>query len=118
MKTDKQGRRIWMALFAICSMCSLDARAQSPGCATRFIFCAGCDTFTTFRCRAERSAQFATAPAALSSAKRLWSARAVEFMVPQMRPTAPIRQIPASSAVIHSRLTLTTSDRDNVWSRT
>ena len=47
MKTDKRGRRIWMALFAICSMCSVEARAQSPGCATRFIFCAGCDTFTT-----------------------------------------------------------------------
>jgi len=36
-----------IALIAIASIYSADASAQSPGCATRFFFCAGCDTFTT-----------------------------------------------------------------------
>jgi hypothetical protein len=38
---------IWTALVAIASIYSTGTRAQSPGCATQFTFCAGCDTFTT-----------------------------------------------------------------------
>jgi hypothetical protein len=47
MNYTSLGRAIWTALVAIVSVYSADAVAQSPGCATRFTFCAGCDTFTT-----------------------------------------------------------------------
>ena len=47
MNCVRLGHTIWMALIAIGSIYSNDARAQSPNCATRFRFCAGCDTFTT-----------------------------------------------------------------------
>jgi hypothetical protein len=47
MNFDRLGHAIWMALIAIASIYASDAVAQSRGCATRFTFCAGCDTFTT-----------------------------------------------------------------------
>ena len=47
MNYVKLGRTSGMALAAIASMFATAARAQSPGCATQFRFCAGCDTFTT-----------------------------------------------------------------------
>jgi hypothetical protein len=43
----KLGHAISMALVAIGSIYSTGAAAQARGCATRFIFCTGCDTFTT-----------------------------------------------------------------------
>jgi hypothetical protein len=51
----KFGSAIWTVVIAISSLCSIDVRAQgreTPArggsyCATRFMFCAGCDTFTT-----------------------------------------------------------------------
>jgi hypothetical protein len=36
-----------MAVVAVVAMDASDTRAQSAGCATRFRFCPGCDTFTT-----------------------------------------------------------------------
>jgi hypothetical protein len=42
----------WVVIIAILSMYSADAYAQSRGCASRFRFCAGCDTFTTISVRA------------------------------------------------------------------
>jgi hypothetical protein len=47
MNFDRLGHAIWMAFIAIASIYASDAVAQSRGCATRFTFCAGCDTFTT-----------------------------------------------------------------------
>src|SRR5262249_40904100 len=47
-------RTIWMSFVAITSVYSADALAQSPGCATRFTFCAGCDTFTTISVQTEK----------------------------------------------------------------
>src|SRR5258708_22252514 len=47
MNCIRLGRMIRKSLVAIASVYSADALAQSPGCATRFTFCAGCDTFTT-----------------------------------------------------------------------
>ena len=47
MNDASLSRTTSMALVAIASIYSADARAQSPGCATRFLFCADCDTFTT-----------------------------------------------------------------------
>jgi|SRR5712671_7072316 len=51
MNCVRLGHTIWMALIAIGSIYSNDARAQSPGCVSRFTFCAGCDTFTTITVR-------------------------------------------------------------------
>jgi hypothetical protein len=45
MNYTKLGRVIWVALVA--SVYSADAGAQSPGCATPFMLCSGCDTSTT-----------------------------------------------------------------------
>jgi len=47
MKCDRLGHTIRMALVAVASIYASEAGAQSPGCASRFTFCAGCDTFTT-----------------------------------------------------------------------
>jgi hypothetical protein len=47
MKCDRLGHTIRMALIAVASIYASDAGAQSRGCASRFSFCAGCDTFTT-----------------------------------------------------------------------
>jgi hypothetical protein len=52
MNYIKLGQTIWIALVAMASVYSADALAQSPGCATRFTFCAGCDTFTTISVQA------------------------------------------------------------------
>jgi len=43
----KLGRAMGMALVAVGSIYSTGADAQVRGCATRFTFCTGCDTFTT-----------------------------------------------------------------------
>ena len=45
-------RAIWMALVAVISTYASHADAQSRGCATRFTFCPGCDTFTTISVQA------------------------------------------------------------------
>src|ERR1700730_1778092 len=47
MKCDRLGYAIRVALIAVASIYASDAGAQSPGCVSRFTFCAGCDTFTT-----------------------------------------------------------------------
>jgi hypothetical protein len=47
MNCDRLGRTIGMALVAVASIYASDAGAQARGCASRFSFCAGCDTFTT-----------------------------------------------------------------------
>ncbi|SRR5260221_5257899 len=47
MNYNRLAHTIWIALAAIASIYASDAGAQTPGCATRFTFCAGCDTFTT-----------------------------------------------------------------------
>ena len=47
MSCMRLSRTIWRALIAFACVYATDAPAQSPGCATRFTFCAGCDTFTT-----------------------------------------------------------------------
>jgi hypothetical protein len=52
MNYIRLGRTIWIAVVAMASVYSADALAQSPGCATRFTFCAGCDTFTTISVQA------------------------------------------------------------------
>jgi hypothetical protein len=52
MSYTRLGRTISMALVALASVYSADADAQSPGCATHFTFCAGCDTFTTISVKA------------------------------------------------------------------
>ena len=44
MSYTKLGRMVLVALVA--SVYSADARAQTPGCATPFVLCSGCDTFT------------------------------------------------------------------------
>ena len=43
MNCMRLGRAIWTALVAIACVYSAGALAQSPGCATRFTFCAGCE---------------------------------------------------------------------------
>jgi hypothetical protein len=47
MKYIRLSCTIRMALVAIASIYASAAGAQTRGCATPFIFCAGCDTFTT-----------------------------------------------------------------------
>ena len=47
MNYGKLRHAIWTALIVVGSIYSTDAGAQSRGCATRFRFCTGCDTFTT-----------------------------------------------------------------------
>jgi hypothetical protein len=108
------GRTVWMGLVAIASAYSTDALAQSPGCATRFTFCAGCDTLRQFRCKPGTSAQFATAPPAPFSVKRLWSVRVVAFTAPRTKPMAPTRRIPTLSVAIHSRWTSSTRNRERL----
>ena len=47
MNSINLGQAIRIALTAISSMYAVEAHAQAYGCATRFTFCPGCDTFTT-----------------------------------------------------------------------
>src|ERR1700730_7306695 len=46
MNCDRLGHTIRMALVAVASIYASDAGAQARGCASRFTFCAGCNTFT------------------------------------------------------------------------
>ena len=52
MNCTTLGRAILMVVVVIASTFASGALAQSRGCATRFIFCAGCDTFTTISVQA------------------------------------------------------------------
>jgi len=59
MNHTKLCRVIWVALVA--SVYSADARAQSPGCATPFKLCVGCDTFTTITVQTGKVCELRTA---------------------------------------------------------
>src|ERR1700730_6163578 len=117
MNGDRLGHTIGMALVAVASIYASDAGAQARGCASRFSFCAGCDTFTTISVQTGKVCTIRYRTGGAIFGQKIVAVRTVEFTVPRMRLLAPIGRMSALSAAIRFKLTLNTSGRGNVLLR-